>query len=294
MSKYIPAYDDSDASPPQYRSRDSYIKSDRNPFDDKSMSSDDSGDDRPLPSGWIRQLDRSSSSYYYVDTLASPSRSIWVHPVDDPQWRQDQAPRSGPPPSRYASGSISKIDERAGHSSDYQERNDLEHDFTSTRDQVQSPASTSRSGSVLSKVATGAVWVMEQRSARKDRKEEEKYHRRSLKHGRCSGRRGVDLSDRLAQRFAPNQQMQYAAGPMYTNNGYQGGPAYASPQTSMGYDRQGGPVYAAPPQVVYAQGPGYGNGGYGYRDDVRGRRSSGGNGLIRGLIGGMILGDIID
>lgn len=38
---------------------------------------------RPLPEGWVRQYDHKSNHQYFVDTKASPLRSIWHHPYDD-------------------------------------------------------------------------------------------------------------------------------------------------------------------------------------------------------------------
>ncbi|KAN0108716.1 hypothetical protein V8E51_008458 [Hyaloscypha variabilis] len=38
---------------------------------------------RPLPSGWIRQYDSETHHQFFVDTSASPPRSIWHHPYDD-------------------------------------------------------------------------------------------------------------------------------------------------------------------------------------------------------------------
>lgn len=44
---------------------------------------------RPLPKGWIRQFDPSTQHNFFVDTLANPPRSIWVHPYDDPQFQRE-------------------------------------------------------------------------------------------------------------------------------------------------------------------------------------------------------------
>lgn len=43
---------------------------------------------RPLPEGWIRQIDPNSGHQFFVDTKAKPPRSIWTHPHDDPQFLQ--------------------------------------------------------------------------------------------------------------------------------------------------------------------------------------------------------------
>ncbi|KAJ7071157.1 hypothetical protein C8F01DRAFT_418661 [Mycena amicta] len=59
----------------------------------------------PLPVGWIEQVDSNSGHTFYVDTLAKPPRSIWVHPLEDEQYlREHPAARekanAGPP--RYS------------------------------------------------------------------------------------------------------------------------------------------------------------------------------------------------
>ncbi|KAJ6621603.1 hypothetical protein B0H10DRAFT_2016606 [Mycena sp. CBHHK59/15] len=42
--------------------------------------------ERPLPYGWIKELDAASGHSFYVDTKATPPRSIWVHPLEDEQY----------------------------------------------------------------------------------------------------------------------------------------------------------------------------------------------------------------
>lgn len=38
---------------------------------------------RPLPHGWVREFDPETQHQFFVDTMASPPRSIWHHPYDD-------------------------------------------------------------------------------------------------------------------------------------------------------------------------------------------------------------------
>ncbi|KAE9408253.1 hypothetical protein BT96DRAFT_28531 [Gymnopus androsaceus JB14] len=44
-------------------------------------------EDIPLPNGWVEEIHESGHPYY-VDTLASPPRSIWIHPYEDEQYLQ--------------------------------------------------------------------------------------------------------------------------------------------------------------------------------------------------------------
>lgn len=41
---------------------------------------------RPLPQGWIRQYDTEQHHQFFVDTSATPPRSIWHHPYDDEEY----------------------------------------------------------------------------------------------------------------------------------------------------------------------------------------------------------------
>lgn len=47
---------------------------------------------RPLPPGWTRQYDNENHHQFFVDTKASPPRSIWQHPYDDPQYMNSLSP----------------------------------------------------------------------------------------------------------------------------------------------------------------------------------------------------------
>jgi len=60
----------SDTKPPQYTAKDRPIEKET----------------RPLPKGWVTQFDEKSQRFFFVDTNASPPRSIWVHPFDDPEY----------------------------------------------------------------------------------------------------------------------------------------------------------------------------------------------------------------
>ena len=48
---------------------------------------------RPLPEGWIRQFDPQSSHQFFVDTKATPPRSIWQHPYDDLHYLESLDPK---------------------------------------------------------------------------------------------------------------------------------------------------------------------------------------------------------
>jgi hypothetical protein len=43
----------------------------------------------PLPYGWITQIDPTTNHPFFVDTKATPPRSIWVHPYEDEQYLKE-------------------------------------------------------------------------------------------------------------------------------------------------------------------------------------------------------------
>jgi hypothetical protein len=47
---------------------------------------------RALPPGWVRSFDPQEGHQFFVDTTASPPRSIWVHPYDDEQFLSTLSP----------------------------------------------------------------------------------------------------------------------------------------------------------------------------------------------------------
>merc|ERR1739841_188090 len=67
-----------------------------------NSTSFDMQDNRPLPPGWIAQYDQNHQRTFWVDTQANggKGRSIWTHPLDDPEYQSSQngAPRYAPPP----------------------------------------------------------------------------------------------------------------------------------------------------------------------------------------------------
>jgi len=50
-------------------------------------------DRRPLPPGWITQYDQNYKAWYYVNTLANPPATTWIHPSGPPSF----PPPVGPP-----------------------------------------------------------------------------------------------------------------------------------------------------------------------------------------------------
>lgn len=47
---------------------------------------------RELPPGWVRSFDPESQHQFFVDTKATPPRSIWTHPYDDDEFLATLSP----------------------------------------------------------------------------------------------------------------------------------------------------------------------------------------------------------
>ncbi|KAF8284628.1 hypothetical protein DL93DRAFT_2092300 [Clavulina sp. PMI_390] len=260
---------------------------------------------RDLPAGWIKEHDPQSDRDYYVDTLAEPPRSIWVHPLDDPDFvrthRGDDASdldesvdtHSQRPPSPY--GGDSK-------GSDYPEdkkarRNDDDHlqvpstagagssKGHSRTDSAASGSSTSaaKKRGFFGKLKDKALGTKEEReAARKERerrrKEEERlyYERRDAMMAARQQQMEVQRAayEERQRRYA-EQQQQY-----YQQAGY-------APQ---------GQYYGRPPMNAYG-GPTYQD-PYAYGASPYGRRQQGGGigpggALLGGVVGGLLLGDLL-
>ncbi|THV00582.1 hypothetical protein K435DRAFT_963996 [Dendrothele bispora CBS 962.96] len=59
-------------------------------------------DTRALPPGWISQYDPNYRAWFYVNTVAQPPHTTWVHPLGPPGSSpppNQYGPPSGPPPS---------------------------------------------------------------------------------------------------------------------------------------------------------------------------------------------------
>ncbi|TNY22542.1 hypothetical protein DMC30DRAFT_134166 [Rhodotorula diobovata] len=57
-----------------------------------------SADDRPLPDGWLKQWDSNYNQHFYVDTRATPPRSVWTLDEVFKGAQPAYAPPPGPPP----------------------------------------------------------------------------------------------------------------------------------------------------------------------------------------------------
>lgn len=276
-------------------------------------------DRRDLPAGWVKEHDSKSDRDYYVDTLATPPRSIWVHPLDDPEFtrlhrgdddssaydsdddhhsRHSAGPSSGRASTTAPSPGDGKkrfADEKANKIKKQRDNQDRDHltvpgaSSSSSRpsghQRTPSASSTSSKRSFFGKLKDKAIGTKEEREAarvlrEKRRQEEERlyYQRREA----MMKRQQEMMAERRAQYEAYEQQRQA----MYAQQGGLGGRGnyYRAPPMNA----YGGPVYQDP----YA----YGNSPYGYGQQQR-RGGGGGIGpggaILGGLVGGLLLGDLL-
>ncbi|GAA5946925.1 hypothetical protein JCM10213_002901 [Rhodosporidiobolus nylandii] len=232
---------------------------------DWTASSDGHGDDgvipaearrdiideqRPLPENWRREWDPKSEHFFYVDTKASPPRSIWCHPLD-PEYlaahpqdakelSSEYAPPSGAPP---AGSSTSKQDQQ--HVSAY------------ASDGKDGKKKDERSlGRKMKDKLTGTTHEERVQQRKKRQEEEMKQYQAYLV--------------RRKQILEAQRQGRYQ-------------PMYAAPASP--YSR---PMY-------YNSGIGmpYGYGGYGYGRRGMGMGMGPGMAVGGGLLGGLLLGDML-
>jgi len=162
-------------------------------------------DDRPLPSGWIREHDPASNHPFWVDTRAQPPRAIWVHPLDDPQFiaehpEHQKSDHKHKPPSSPRPASW---DERKGQ------------------------ASTSRKRGFFGKLKDKAIGTKEEREAEKKRMEAVREERR----------RQMLLRQ---QQYEQQRQQHFQQNPGYAAPSGYNAPVYAPPRRGFGGGGFGG------------------------------------------------------
>ncbi|PWY97804.1 hypothetical protein BCV70DRAFT_202557 [Testicularia cyperi] len=239
---------------------------------------------RPLPKGWIRQWDPSSQHNFFVDTLASPPRSIWMHPLDDPQYQSEHPDE------------VRKERERV-------ERERIVHDDTDDEDDhAGTSTSKAKHAASTSGYAAGAAGVAAGSSTSKgtDNPKGLKKLGRSLKDKMTNTTHAEREAKRAAQKEAErraweqHQQLRQAL-----NRATQTG----QPQL-IGRDAQGREIFAQPPPPgAFGGGATLGyspyqtvNGPYGaygpYSRPIGPYRRPYG-GMAAPLLGGMLLGGLL-
>jgi len=212
-------------------------------------------EDKPLPYGWVKQHDSNYNRYFYVDTKATPPRSIWVHPYEDEQYLREHP----------------DIREKVGNSPGFRPPPDAPPGSRSPRAESSTSSSSSKRG-FFGKIKDKTVGTKEERQAARLREERFREMRRQAL-----------IEENATRRAAMEQQMQQrlqqrSSFPGQSPQGYSGG-YQAYPQQGYAPQQFGQPAYAA--AAPRRGGMGGGMGGMALP-------------LIGGLAGGLLLGDLLD
>jgi len=261
-------------------------------------------DERELPAGWTREFDPKTNRHFYVDTLAKPPRSVWVHPLgilaqhvdqqhggnEDEDDDDDERPEE-PIPERPATLSPKKRESSiSSYPADVKRRPDEEYRDVSAPSAVGPSSSSSPASGPVVPVVLGSRQKRGLIGRLRDGvfgSKEERKTRRALRKARHREEERLYMERRnalMAQRqreLEAEREAYRRSGGQYQQSGYYGGGQYG---------------YCAPSPNAYG-GPAYNNQyGYGPSDPYYNRRRGGGGlglPLLGGLLGGMLLGDLL-
>ena len=280
-----PPYSEAAASSSRPSNRPSPASQSQLPYKERNgitaqyrRSMEDEG--RPLPSGWIRQLDPQNHHQFFVDTNVEPPRSIWHHPYDDQEYLNSLSPAE-----RSKVQSLlrvpSQADIEAESSEDDSHHHAQQHPAAGSAELPprpnQAPGGVSKFGRRMKDKMTGTTHEQREEQRRLRAIEEEKTYRRHMEMRQAMSRaaqtgepqligKGKDGKDIYIE---PPRGMGMPSGGGYGYNPYQQGP-YGHPNATF-----------VRPQYPYSRpyGGGFG-GGYGLP-------------LAGGLMGGLLLGDMM-
>lgn len=268
---------------------------------------------RPLPSGWVREFDPETQHQFFVDTMASPPRSIWHHPYDDDIYLDSlpaaERERIRGPRQRRPSKADIEAEDTADESSASDSGSVRQHHRHTQDNSSSSSSSATRLGRKLKDRLTGTTH--EQRAAERARRasaELELYRqhrqlRRAMHEAMRSGR--PQLLGRDADRVHV-----FLEPPGHTFPGVAGVRRVSPYVSEVVYDESDGRRPGPPGRYLRPEGDmyGMGYGGYGCGkfaggrwdrpDDeyqrVEGRGFGGGMGipLMAPMLGGVMLGSL--
>jgi len=250
-------------------------------------------DARPLPAGWVKEFDPKTGRNFFVDSLAEPPRAIWVHPLEDPEFirlhrtEEDDHPDSDDDHSHHSAsnsrppsvttGKLQKEyprDEKKSHPDDDHLRVPSTEGEGSSHKGARSDEKGKKRG-FFGKLKDKAIGTKEEREAARKAREA-----RAREEERLYYERRDAMLARRVQQMEREQAAYERAGLAYPPGQYGYNGQVPPPQMNA----YGGPTYQDP--YVYGQSPyrnqrGYGGGG------------GGGTALIGGLLGGLLLGDLL-
>lgn len=238
---------------------------------------------RPLPKGWIRQWDPQSHHNFFVDTLAQPPRSIWIHPYDDEQFQREHPDQVRKERERIEKQRIVQDDtddeddrpatgpSKGAGAGDGAGASKAQQTYAATSSSSTQPKGLKKFGRSLKDKMTGTTH--EQRVQERKRREE-------------AERRAMEQHMMIRQALIRSVQT--------------GQPQF------IGRDSAGREIFAQPPPPGFArQGPAIGYGPYQTTGGPYGmygpysapmgpyRRAGAGPAVLGGLAGGMLLGGLL-
>jgi len=249
---------------------------------------------RPLPEGWVRQWDDKEKHQFFVDTKATPPRSIWHHPYDD---------------ETYLGTLSSEQRERIQEA----ERERLYHDHSD--DESARPSSSKQSATGVPAHATGASSFDQELPPRPA--QSDPHAKKGFSEKMKEKLTGLTKEERAEmKRQQEEEERRYYQAHMKFRECLQRAQMTGQPQF-FAKDRNGKDIYIEPPSTGYGgMGQRAYGGGYGYNPYTSGPYSSpnarfvrpgypynrpygpgtgGGMGLpiAGGLMGGMMLGGLL-
>lgn len=253
---------------------------------------------RPLPEGWVRQWDQKEQHQFFVNTKATPPKSIWHHPYDDDDYLSTLTSEQREQIQEDERQRLLRIDDHTDdESSTKKSSKPISPQGTGSSSFPQELPPRSQAGSSHQKKGFGERFKEKVTGQTKEEREKERQAKAEQE------REYYEAHQRFRQCL---QQAQMTGQPQFfakdrdgkeiyiepPNTGY-GGSGYGPYNNGYGYNPyQSGP-YSNPnvrfirPSYPYQRG--YGYGGYG--------SPYGGGGLgmplAGGLLGGMLLGGLL-
>jgi hypothetical protein len=229
---------------------------------------------RPLPKGWVRQLDSKTQHQFFVDTSADPPRSIWHHPYDDDTYLSSLSQEE-----RERVEGLHRVPTHADIEAESSTDEDPEHELKYEHGMVkeEQPKGVHKLGRRFKDKLTNSTH--EEREARRKQREEEERaaYARHLHYRRQMARAAETGQPQLLGKDREGKDV-FVEPPSY-GDAYGGGYGYNP------YVRGGGPYADPNARFVRPQGDYYRPYGGGY---------GGGYGLpLLGLGGGLLLGGLL-
>lgn len=239
---------------------------------------------RKLPAGWIRQWDDKEHHQFFVDTKATPPRSIWHHPYDDDQYlsslSSEERERIQEEESNLKKPNRQHMD-TTDEEGDHHETAALPPRPTGSKEQKKGLSGLGRK---MKDKVTGMTHEERQAERAQREEEERKYYemhqkfRQAMATAQATGQPQFFAKDKDGKDIYVEPPQNYGA---RYNGPYGGGGA------GYGYNPYQSGLYGNPnarfirPQAPYGRpyGPGYG-GGMGMP-------------LMGGMMGGMLLGGLL-